>query len=882
MITSNSTVNLTVNTGNTLCINSGVTYSGNITLNGGVLCNQGVLTKITFVSGTFNNYGRFNQTAAININSNGDVTINNFPNSIFGTAGAFNHSPGNSATNLNLNTYSGSRFIITGSFSSNKGNVFMRIGLPDPNGAPGGDGTTGGAPALFNIGGQFNVSNSSLEFVLLNGSFANVSGALSLDAKYNKTIINAGSFNVNNTFNVGGNGQNTGTVTIFNYSTFNITKHLNLAYNNGVAVVNNYGIFEVRKSVTVSKDGNTVLNSNAFNIVNDLNIERGSVTNNGVMTVRDADIKFGVLTNNNQINLLRDLITSNAQATVTNNSYLDVVRELNNKGTIVLAESSFINATDYFNQNAGSILGPTTPTDYADYAKIFISGSSNNNGVINGKIIVYDASLLVNNSNTNTGFDQVNNPSNITGDIAFAVKAIGPGNPPAVNCILLQQMYYVGANGPITICAGSSAPISAQFYKWVSFKSFFIKYTIGQPQSIPNSSYVWMPGNLIGPNQSVSPTSTTNYTVTVTFGGCTFTTVVLVNVLPNTITSVLTPTTVKCSNIAGNLTINGTASGGVSPYTYSWTPSGLTTPIISVPPVHNTAYSVQVTAANGCQKTFTTLVFVSNISAPVLNAYLICPSGSTLINAAATGGIGPYNYVWNTWSNNILGPPLYLSPGGNVGPQTSSPPTSTSYSVQITDAAGCVRGYFLSVLVSPAIVFNPPYTYYTGANVPVLMGMTPIASGGSPPYLYNWTGPGLSNNSIQNPYSNVATSTNYNLQITDNIGCVATQPFNVVILSNTNSYAIFKKKLDAGYYKIINNNLYFTIDGEYNPSTNLNYKIYDINRNIITSSNPILPVSNGDNRYFINVAPFGLVANQFYILELTNEKSEIFLLKIRY
>lgn len=102
------------------------------------------------------------------------------------------------------------------------------------------------------------------------------------------------------------------------------------------------------------------------------------------------------------------------------------------------------------------------------------------------------------------------------------------------------------------------------------------------------STYTWMPGNLNGNPITVSPTSTTIYTLSGTKGSCT-------GVLNATVYVIPSPT----ANISGSLTIcyNTTTLTATGGGTYLWD-TGITTSTIAV----NTTgvKTVTVTAANGC------------------------------------------------------------------------------------------------------------------------------------------------------------------------------------------------------------------------------------------------------------------------------------------
>ncbi len=105
-------------------------------------------------------------------------------------------------------------------------------------------------------------------------------------------------------------------------------------------------------------------------------------------------------------------------------------------------------------------------------------------------------------------------------------------------------------------------------------------------------------------------------------------------------------------------------------------------------------------------------------------------------------------------------------------------------------------------------------------------------------------------------------------------------------------YAILKKKLDGGYYQVVNGRLNFRYDEEYNDSDNkLRYNIYDY-QNMVVSSNQIVPptiipgVSYGDNRIKINTLQCGFttvggLTDGVYILEIINEKNEHWYLRFK-
>lgn len=130
-----------------------------------------------------------------------------------------------------------------------------------------------------------------------------------------------------------------------------------------------------------------------------------------------------------------------------------------------------------------------------------------------------------------------------------------------------------------------------------------------------------------------------------------------------------------------------TASGGTSPYTYSWTPidglddANLANPTAS--PTSTTTYTVTVTDDNN--NTAMDEVVITVNESPVANAGadLATTSGvSAKLGANPTGsGAGPFMYNWS--------PAAGLS-STTVSNPTATPSSTTTYEVTVEDAKGCV------------------------------------------------------------------------------------------------------------------------------------------------------------------------------------------------
>jgi hypothetical protein len=92
--------------------------------------------------------------------------------------------------------------------------------------------------------------------------------------------------------------------------------------------------------------------------------------------------------------------------------------------------------------------------------------------------------------------------------------------------------------------------------------------------------------------------------------------------------------------------------------------------------------------------------------------------------------------------------------------------------------------------------------------------------------------------------------------------------------SRNNFYVGTKKKLDGGYYNIPENNIFpFQIDEDYNSQGNLTFELLDSDNNVVSTSQT-LPIAIGDNRYKLDIDSFSSLTSGYYVLRITNNKSE--------
>ena len=215
---------------------------------------------------------------------------------------------------------------------------------------------------------------------------------------------------------------------------------------------------------------------------------------------------------------------------------------------------------------------------------------------------------------------------------------------------------------------------------------------------------------------------------------------------------------VSCFEAAnGSATVTPTSK---TPYSYSWTNGGTSATINNL--TSNT-YSVTVTDGDGCTKSGSvSITKPTALGLSTSNTAVSCKNGSTgSATANPSGGTNPYSYVWSNGATT----------------QTANNLTAGTYNVTITDANGCTK-------TGSATVTEPTELMLTISSVPVKCkgesngSASVVASGGTAPYTYLWSGLGVT--SIPTS-SNVSVSAgNYTVTVTDGNGCTKSTTITVV------------------------------------------------------------------------------------------------------
>ena len=352
-----------------------------------------------------------------------------------------------------------------------------------------------------------------------------------------------------------------------------------------------------------------------------------------------------------------------------------------------------------------------------------ISSSGNTTFCANGSVTLssnLSGNLIWSNSQTTQSI-LVNTSGTYSAQIISNGCTSLPSNSILVT-VISNPNNSVTASGSTTFCQGSTVTLNA------------INST--------GNSYQWFNNNVLIPNatnSSYTINSSGNYTVSITNGNCTSTslsTTVTVNQVPST----------PVINASGNTTFcqgnNVTLSSNLSNVIWS---NGATTQSIIVSLSGN--YSAQ-SSINGCVSPSSNLISVNVNSAPSIPS--ITPSGPTTFCSGGNVTLTSSSSINNLWSNNSNSQSIVVSNSGN-------------YTVTVSNINGCSStSQPISITVNPI------------PNAPIISanGSTTFCSGGSVALSSNIPNGNLWSNNNSNQTINVTTSGSYSSTVTQN-GCVS-------------------------------------------------------------------------------------------------------------
>jgi hypothetical protein len=271
----------------------------------------------------------------------------------------------------------------------------------------------------------------------------------------------------------------------------------------------------------------------------------------------------------------------------------------------------------------------------------------------------------------------------------------------------------------------------------------------------------------------------------------------------------------------GSIALN--VSGGVAPYTYTWTTiggSGLTAGAANQTGLTEGTYTVLVRDANGCEigDSWTlsqpTALSVTAVTDDALIGTCIGSDAQlTATPAGGVPGIPGYTYSWT--------PAAGLS-ATNIANPVAKPSSTTTYTVVVTDANGCTATSNVLVAVAPPLSATASATDLTiGTCITSTSTLNVAASGGEAPYTYLWDNETTltpASGDTQNPVAKPAATTTYTVTVTDANNCQTTAQVTITVLPEL-TVSITATDLLIGTCESSKSNLTATVAGGEAPYT---------------------------------------------------------------
>ncbi len=271
-------------------------------------------------------------------------------------------------------------------------------------------------------------------------------------------------------------------------------------------------------------------------------------------------------------------------------------------------------------------------------------------------------------------------------------------------------------------------------------------------------SYQWSDGVTLVGVATRTNMAPGNYNVLVTDGAMhTSQASVRINTPPSALNLVLATQDLRCYQDNSGV-VNLTATGGMLPYSFSWSNGYTGEDLVNVA---KGTYTITLTDANNC-----TAQASAELDEPAAIGLDITISGEILcygeqgISATAntSGGVGSFSYLWDDPGTQTTKTAFQLAAG--------------TYHVTVTDESGCTKTSSTTLLEPEPLAVVAELTEPSCPGEPDGI-IAPTVSGGTPGFEYSW-----SNGKFERFNTDIAAGT-YTLTVTDDNNCILVQEFTI-------------------------------------------------------------------------------------------------------
>ena len=320
----------------------------------------------------------------------------------------------------------------------------------------------------------------------------------------------------------------------------------------------------------------------------------------------------------------------------------------------------------------------------------------------------------------------------------------------------------ITANGSTAICRGDSVELSANI--------------------VSGATYQWrLNGNIIvGATSHIYYAKTAgNYKANIISNSCEGVSNIITVTVSNPPTAAIFTqgSTTLCTG--DSLKLIATTGTG---YAYQWQNNGVNIPGATTANYYASGGGTytDVVTRNGCSATSNSIIITSvTTPAPVITAHggnATCVGDSIYLTTPVVSG---YIYQWLVNNTAISGATNQFYYAAGAG----------SYTVDATynGCSGLSAPVVTTINPSPSANAGTPQSITGCSATSLTIGGNPAATGGSSPYTYKWApSAGLNDSVIANPtVSQIGTTTNYILTVTDNNGCTATSAVLITVTGSS-------------------------------------------------------------------------------------------------